>query len=96
MDQSTAGTYGQHQGRITLAQWLELPHAEQGDVRSDDERRASERRFAEWHCSVCGRQLSEHVLDQTGEHTVFSCPVGPEESDPPPAPPLGETGQTKF
>lgn len=83
---------GQH-ARGTVDEWLRRQESEHPD---DDSADVNNRRFSEWRCSVCGRPLGEHVVDHSGEHTQFACPVTSEDSDPPAQTPLGETGQTKF
>lgn len=96
MDQNSAGARQQH-GRTTLADWLGRHEVGPGDDRPDSEREVTDQRFAEWRCSVCGRQLAEHIVDQAGEHTVFECPVSIDEGERLVGDgPLSETGQTKH
>jgi hypothetical protein len=97
MDQKHAGFAGQHNVRQTLERWMDAHPTSPLDNRTDADRTAGDQRFASWRCSVCGHVLAEHIVDQTGEHTVFECPVSHEgrvASDPPAI--LRETGQTKH
>lgn len=83
--------------RESLRDWLGHRPAGPLDDRPDDARHDTDRHFAEWRCSVCGHMLGEHVVDHSGEHTLFECPVSAEDSIETEEPsPLTETGQTKF
>jgi len=95
MDQNRAGA-GQQHGRTTLADWLGRHEPGPGDDRPVEERDLTDRRFGAWRCSVCGRQLAEHIVDHTGEHTVFECPVSMDDGEPLVGEDrLNETGQTR-
>lgn len=92
-----AAHFGSAGGRERQSDWLQ--HREPGplDDREDDARARSDRHFAEWRCSVCGHALGEHLVDHSGEHTVFECPGSADRSDDLGDPgPLNETGQTRH
>lgn len=97
MNQNSAGfTSSNGARRERLLDWLERREPGPLDGRPDEARALTDRQFSQWNCSVCGHALGEHLVDHSGEHTVFECPVSHAgavaQADPGP---LNETGQTK-